>query len=455
MTPPAVTTPRVRFAPSPTGLLHVGNARVALVNWLFAHRHGGAFLLRLDDTDVERSTPEFAVAIERDLAWLGLTWDSFARQSDRMDRYQDAAKRLRASGRLYACYETEEELKLRRKTRSGGPGAPQVYDRAGLRLTEEEKRALEAQGRVPHWRFLLEPGRLAWDDLVRGAVGFDAQNLNDPVLIRADGRPIYTLASVVDDIDLGITHVIRGEDHVTNTAVQIALIQALGADPGAFRFAHLPLLSDASGDKLSKRVGSLSLQSLRESGIEPRTLVAYLARLGTSDPIDPALTLDDLKHGFSFERFSRASPKFDPAELERLNARVLHHLDFAEVRERLAAQGLGQIDEEFWQAVRANLSRLSDLTLWWGICRGSIAPAIDDPAFVAEAARLMPEGPLGEAAWTDWTRALGAATGRKGKALFHPLRRALTAREDGPEMRHLLPLIGRERALARLAGETA
>jgi len=447
-------TLRVRFAPSPTGRLHLGNVRGALINWLFARRHGGRVLLRLDDTDRERSTPEFAAGIEEDLRWLGLDWDQFARQSDRLDRYRAAVDALKEAGRLYPCYETPEELEHRRFTQVAGGGV-QVYDRAALRLSEAQKRAYEAEGRVPHWRFLLELSDITWEDAIRGPVHFHGAKLSDPVLVRADGSPIYTLASVADDVELDVSHIIRGEDHVTNTAVQIQLFAALGRDPATFTFAHFSLLTDAGGHNLSKRLGSLSVHALREQGIEPMAINSLLARLGTSDPIEPKPTLDELVVGFDLGKFSRAAPKLDLDELNRLNARLLHDSPFAAVQARAAALGIAGMDEVFWQAVRPNLSTIAEVRDWWQVCRGSVAPVIADQAFAATAARLLPPEPWDETTWGVWTKALAAETGRKGRDLFMPLRLALTARERGPELKTLLPMIGRARAAARLSGKTA
>ena len=445
-----MTDVKVRFAPSPTGLIHLGNVRGALVNWLFARRHGGRMLLRLDDTDRARSTEGFARAIEADLRWLGLNWDELARQSDRLARYATAAAALRAAGRLYPCYETEEELGLRRLRAAGG--GPQPYDRAALRLDEAGRRALEAQGRRPHWRFLLEAGEVAWTDGIRGPVSFEGALLSDPVLLRADGSPTYTLASVVDDIDFAITHVIRGEDHVANTAVQIQLFRALGAAV-APAFVHFPLLTDAGGHNLSKRLGSLSVSVLRdEEGLEPMAINALLARLGTSDPVEPVASLDALVAGFDLSRFGRASPKLDVEELRRLNAPLVHAMPFEAAAPRLAALGLGGIDAAFWEAIRANLSRLADARDWWTICREALAPAGDERDFLAAAADLLPPEPWDARSWGTWTAAVSAASGRKGRALFMPLRLALTGREHGPELKTLLPILGRARAEARLRG---
>jgi len=441
--------PRVRFAPSPTGLMHIGNARLALVNWLYARHAGGAFLLRLDDTDVERSRAEYAEAIEEDLRWLGLDWDEFARQSDRLERYEAAIERLKAGGRLYPCYETPDELSLKRKLQQS-QGRPPVYDRAARDLTDEDRATLEAEGRRPHWRFLLEDTAVEWTDLARGAVHFEPGHMSDPVLIRADGHPLYTLSSVVDDGELGITHIIRGEDHVANTAVQLQLFRALGFD--APEFAHLPLLLGDDGKPLSKRLESLSLKALRDEGIEARTLCGYLAHLGTSLAATGDETMDALAAGFDIAGFGRAAPRFERSELDHLNARVLHHLPFDAVRDRLAIDGA---DDAFWNAVRPNLGKLSDAAEWWRILHGEVRPGIADPEFCARAADLLPPEPWDDTTFKAWADAVKAATGAKGKALFMPLRLALTGMGHGPELRVLLPMLGRERTLARLAGKTS
>lgn len=450
-------TVAVRFAPSPTGLLHIGNLRAALTNWLFARRHGGTFLYRLDDTDEERSRQEFADAIADDLRWLGLTWDRFAKESDRYARYDEASAALKAAGRLYPCYETAEELSLKRAALLA-QGRPPIYDRGALRLTESDRARLEAEGRKPHWRFRLEPTDVVWDDLIQGRKHFHGRDLSDPVLIREDGRPLYTLSSVVDDVDFAITHIIRGEDHVANTAVQIQIFQALHAAQGGGTvptFGHFPLIADAGGGGLSKRLGSLSLKQLREEeGIEPLALLSYMAKLGTSDPIEARTDLAALVAEFDISRFGRGTPKFDPDELMRLNAQVLHALPFAAVDGRLAAAGM-PADEAFWDAVRPNLVRLSDARDWWSVTHSPLTPVVADAAFAAAAADLLPPEPWGPDTWGAWTNAVKERTGAKGKALFLPLRLALTAREHGPELKTLLPLLGRERASKRLRGESA
>jgi len=440
-------SPRVRFAPSPTGRLHVGNAYIALANWLHARRNRGWFLLRFDDTDRERSSAEFAAAIAADLSWLGLDWDELAHQSERVQRYAAAAERLKAGGRLYPCYETPEELALKRKLQLQR-GSPPVYDRAALALSEAEKARLESEGRRPHWRFKLSGGRSAWTDLVRGPQEIDEASQSDPVLIRADGNFLYTFTSVADDIDFAITHVIRGADHVTNTGAQIELYRALGAAPPGF--GHLPLLTDAAGAGLSKRLGSLSLADLREQGIEPLALASYLATVGAGSP-ELKASLAALAADFDLGRFHGGAPRFDPAELAHLNARLLHQLSFAAVADRLPPG----TDERLWLAVRGNIQRLGDVELWRRICEAPLAPVIECPEFAAGAALLLPPEPWDEETWGRWTAAVKQVTGRSGRALFHPLRLALTARGDGPELKLLLPIIGRERALARLQGETA
>jgi glutamyl-tRNA synthetase len=440
---------RVRFAPSPTGRLHVGNIYLALANWLFARKEGGAFVLRLDDTDRERSTAEFAAGIEEDLRWLGLDWQEKERQSDRFASYDAAVATLKAAGRLYPCYETPEELELKRKSQLQRH-LPPVYDRAALKLTDAERARLEAAGARPHWRFLLEHKDVHWDDLVRGPQHTDEASQSDPVLVRADGSYLYNLTSIVDDIELAITHVIRGADHVTNTGTQAQLFLALGAPPP--RFGHLPLLADISGAGLSKRTGSLSIAELRADGIEALAIDSYLAHLGTTDRIEPKLDLDELAGGFALDHYNAATPKFDLAELQHLSARLLHLTPFAAIRERLAALNL-RLDEPLWTVARANIGKLADLREWFDVCRGTVAPVIEDAAFASKAAELLPAEPWNGGTWSAWTTAVKEATGRKGKELFRPLRLALTGRDHGPEMKDLLPLIGRARAAARLRGE--
>lgn len=452
----------VRFAPSPTGRLHIGNIRTALFNWMFAAAKGGTFILRLDDTDIERSTEAFAEGIRSDLRWLGLHWQREERQTARLARYDEVVAELKAAGRLYPCYETEDELDRRRK-RLRAMGRPPMYDRGALRLTAEDRAKLEAEGRRPHWRFRLAntetadslnaaPTLVEWVDLVRGDQSIDVGSLSDPVLIRADGTYLYTLTSVIDDIDMAITDVIRGEDHVTNTGVQIQLFEALGAEPP--HFGHHNLLVGADGHALSKRTGALSVATLREEGLEPMAIASHAALIGTSEAVEPYPSLDALAETFDFSKVSRAPARFDIEELRGLNAKYLHHLPYAEVADRLQALGI-EGGPEFWDAVRGNIKLFDDARIWWQVVGGSIEPVIEDVAFCASAADALPPEPWDKQTWASWTDNVKQRTGLKGRALFHPLRLALTGQERGPELKELLPLIGRAKVLARLTGQTA
>ncbi len=444
----------VRFAPSPTGLLHVGNIRAALFNYLFARKNGGRFLLRMDDTDQVRSTPEYEAAIQRDLKWLGLDWDAYEKQSNRTARYDEVLEKLKAEGRVYPCFETQDELALKRKTQLGR-GLPPVYDRAALRLTEKEREELIAKGLKPHWRFKLEHKDVEWNDLIQGPKSLPASSLSDPVLVREDGVPLYTFCSVVDDADMGITHIIRGEDHVTNTSVQIQIWQALTTLPVP-RFAHYPLMVSADGREMSKRIGGFDIETIRgDLGLEPMAIPSLLARLGTSDPIMPYADMKELIEGFDLSKISRAAVKFDFEDLKHLSAKILHVAPFEMMSPRLDALGLGHVTETFWNAVRANIERLEDIRLWWQVTHGPVAHAAEDKEFLATAAEVLPPEPWNLETWQVWTNAVKEKTGRKGKELFMPLRLALTGTDHGPELKVLLPLIGRAKTLARLEGKEA
>jgi len=444
-----MTAPVVRFAPSPTGRLHVGNVRTALVNWLFARGQGGTFILRIDDTDLERSTKENERVLKEDLTWLGLTWDDTFNQSDRFAVYDAAADQLRATGILYPCYETAEELDVKRKI-AQSRGRPPVYDRASLQLTAAERAKLEADGVQPHWRFKLSGNRVEWNDLVRGPQSIDTSSISDPVLIREDGSYLYTLTSVVDDIETKITHVVRGEDHVTNSGAQIEIFLALGGT--APEMAHMPLLVSADGSALSKRIGSLSIGELRAGGIEPMAIASHLAKLGTSDNIEPRGSLAQLAEEFAFSKIGRAPARFDEADLENLNAALVHAMPFADVSARLKAIDPRAENEAFWLAVRENCARVTDAKDWVEIVFGKAEPDVsaEDRDFIAGAAAHLPAGELTGASWSEWTNALKAATGRKGRGLFMPLRKALTGMEHGPDMGAVLPLMGRAKVLERL-----
>ncbi len=458
----SMTKPVVRFAPSPTGRLHIGNIRTAILNWLLAAKHGGQFILRLDDTDLERSKEEHVEAIRRDLTWLGLTWDREERQSLRSARYGQVAESLKASGHLYPCYEAEDELDRRRK-RQLARGLPPTYDRASLRLTPDEHATLEAEGRKPHWRFRLSntdkadplspvPTLVTWPDLVRGDQSVDVGSLSDPVLIRADGTCLYTFTSVVDDSDFGVTHIVRGEDHVTNTGVQIQIFQALGATIPAF--AHHSLLVGRDGQTLSKRLGSLSIEGMRADGIEPMAVACHAALVGTSDAIEIYPSLEALAVPFDLSKISRAPGRFDTEDLIGLNAKLLHGLTFAEVAPRLAKMPVGG-GEAFWNAVRGNIRLIENAKAWWDIVSSPITPVIENADFCAAAAASLPAEPWSEKTWDEWTTAVKTATAVKGRALFHPIRLALTGLDAGPELKVLLPLMGRSRVENRLKGRVA
>jgi glutamyl-tRNA synthetase len=450
-----------RFAPSPTGYIHIGNARTALANWLYAKRNDGRFILRLDDTDVERSKREYADAIVRDLEWFGIVPDAMYRQSERFAIYQEAAERLKAAGVLYPCYETADELERRRRLRLTRK-LPPVYGRESLKLTPDERTKLEAEGKKPHWRFLLpnfkndpfkpERTEVHWDDLVRGRQTVDLFSLSDPVLIREDGTWLYTMPSVVDDIELGVTHVIRGEDHVTNTGAQIALFKALGAEPPVF--GHHNLLTTISGEGLSKRTGSLSIGSLAEAGYEPEAVASLALLTGTSDNVVAFDSLIEIGDHFDLAHVSKSAAKFDPAELDTLNRSLVHRMPFVSVEDRLKNSGIsGPLAEPFWFSVRANLTKVSEAAHWWTVV--TVGPASDekpeqsDVDFLKQAFALLPDGEVGSDTWKEWTSKVKVETGRSGKSLFMPLRLALTGRSHGPELAQLLPLIGREGILAR------
>ncbi|RWR30262.1 glutamate--tRNA ligase [Sinirhodobacter populi] len=435
-----------RFAPSPTGYIHVGNLRTALMNYLIARKAGGTFILRIDDTDQERSKQEYVDALKADLEWLGLTWDREERQSLRLGRYEEAAQQLRDAGRLYECFESPTELDLKRKKQLN-MGKPPVYDRSSLHLTEDEKATLRAGGREGYWRFLLDHERIEWTDGILGPISIDAASVSDPVLIKASGQVLYTFASSVDDVDMGVTDIVRGADHVTNTATQIQIIGAIGGTPP--RFAHHSLLSGPHGEELSKRLGALSIRDLRASGIAPEALLSMMARLGSSQPVELKMSLDEIAEGFDLSQFGAAPTKFDAEDLVPLTRARNQHLPFAAVKDRIAALGIPDAQAEaFWKVASHNIDRLSDLDHWADLVLNGAEPVIDpeDADFVAQALALLPEPPFTAETWPEWTAKVKAATGRKGRGLFMPLRKALTGQAHGPEMADLLPLLHKVRA---------
>ena len=451
----------VRFAPSPTGHLHVGNMRTALVNFLFARAKGGKFMLRIDDTDDERSTREFEESICDDLKWMGIKWDEQHKQSERIAHYQAALKKLLASGRAYKCFETQEELSLKRKSQRAA-GKPPVYDRTALKLSDAEIAEREANGEKPHYRFKLNHEDTTWNDLVRGQVSIAMSSLSDPVILRADGRVIYTLASVVDDIEHKITHIMRGEDHTTNSAAQIQLFEALG---GAVpEMGHFALLAGADGESLSKRLGSFSIGALRDEGIEAMTVASLLARIGTADVVVPQVDMGALIAGFDISRFGRATPRFDNDYLKSLNKRILALTDYSDIRTRFEEMipkiefpktEVKVTNKDFWHAIRNNITTLAEVQGLCDMITKPIVPKILDKDMLNQAAQMLPEGGINADTWSHWTQAIMEETGLKGKSLFKPLRLALTGAETGPEMANLLPLMGRERIIARLNGDKA
>ena len=430
-----------RFAPSPTGYIHVGNLRTALFNYMIAAKNGGTFILRIDDTDPVRSEEKYVDAIKQDLEWLGLTWDKVERQSARMDRYAETADQLREMGRFYEAFETPTELDLKRKKQLN-MGKPPVYDRSALALSDAEKDAMRAERGNGVWRYKLDHERIEWADGIVGDISIDAASVSDPVLIRGDGQVLYTLASIVDDTDMGVTNVVRGSDHVTNTATQIQMIRAIGGTVPDF--AHHSLLTGPQGESLSKRLGTLALRDLREAGVQPMALLSLLARLGSSQPVEVRSSLDELIDGFDISQFGSAPTKFDADDLYPLTARYNHTLPLSAVQDRITALGVpADQAERFWDVARENITVLSDLSEWSDLAQNGADPIIEagDEDFIAQAMKMLPDGPYTDTTWGEWTTAVKEATGRKGKGLFMPLRKAVTGRERGPDMASLMPLL--------------
>lgn len=434
-----------RFAPSPTGLLHVGNARTAIINYLFTLKNKGKFMLRIDDTDAARSKDEYTAQIKDDLAWLGFKFDFEEHQSRRLAQYEVAKQKLIASGRLYECFESPEELEIKRSIAMSA-GKPPIYDRAALRMSDEQRQKYINEGRVPHYRFKMQDEKITWDDMVRGQVVFEGQNLGDPILIRADGSMTYMICSTVDDIEFGITDVIRGEDHISNTAVQIQLFEALGAK--APNFGHLSLLKMKEG-KISKRTGGYDIKSLREDGIDNLTLMSLFARLGTSNPVEPCMSLEEVIEKFDINSFSKSMTNYNEEDVERLNHKIISHFTYEQAKLRLKEIGCAHIDENFWNSVKPNLTRVNEIKAWWEICHNDFTADVEDKEFLQSAFNLLPEN-ITSNTWSQWTAKLQEVTGRKGKALFMPLRKALTGLEHGPELSVLLPLIDRNKIRHRL-----
>jgi len=440
---------KVRFAPSPTGYLHIGNFRTALVNFLFARKEKGHFMLRIDDTDHERSTLEFEKAIIEDLSWMNLNWDSLEKQSTRLKRYDETLETLLDKKRAYACYETADELSLKRKVQLSS-GKPPVYDRSSLRLSDSEIADLKSKGKKPHYRFLLDHSEVTWNDLVKGQGKYHMSSLSDPVILREDGRVIYTLASVVDDIDFEITHILRGEDHMTNSAAQIQLFEALGSI--APNLGHLSLLTDISGAGLSKRLGSLSLKDLRNEGIHPMAISSLLSKVGTSDPVEIKKEIETIILYFDINKFGKSKSKFDKNELSILNSKIYQLIDFEEINEDLNKMNIS-ITKEFWNLIRGNIALLKNVKDWWDICFGTIDTIIENQDFLDLALEVLPIDQFNETTWSTWTKTISQETGKKGKELYMPLRLCLTGQNKGPEMADLILMMGRDKVIKRLSNQ--
>ena len=440
---------KVRFAPSPTGFLHIGNFRTALVNFLFARKEKGHFMLRIDDTDHERSSLEFEKAIIEDLSWMNFKWDSLEKQSNRLKRYDEALETLLDKKRAYACYETAEELSLKRKAQLSS-GKPPVYDRSSLRLSDSDVADLKAKGNKPHYRFLLDHSEVIWNDLIKGGSKYHMSSLSDPVILREDGRVIYTLASVVDDIDFDITHILRGEDHMTNSAAQIQLFEALGS--AAPNLGHLSLLTDISGAGLSKRLGSLSLKDLRNEGIHPMAISSLLSKVGTSDPVEIKKEIETIILYFDINKFGKSKSKFDKNELSILNSKIYQLIDFEEINEDLKKMNIS-ITKEFWNLIRGNIALLKNVKDWWDICFGIIDSIIENQDFLDSALEALPKDQFNEKTWSIWTKKLSEETGKKGKELYMPLRLCLTGQNKGPEMADLILMMGRDKVIKRLSNQ--
>jgi len=437
---------KVRFAPSPTGYLHIGNFRTALVNYLFARKNKGHFMLRIDDTDQERSLLEYESAIKEDLSWMNMDWDSLEKQSNRLSCYDNALQKLLNKKRAYPCFETADELSLKRKSQLSS-GKPPIYDRSALKLSDSDIADLKSKGKKPHYRFLLNHVDVKWDDLVKGESKYNMSNLSDPVILREDGRVIYTLASVVDDIDFEVTDVLRGEDHMTNSAAQIQLFEALGASPPML--GHLSLLTDISGEGLSKRHGSLSLQDLRKEGFQPMAISSLLSKVGTSDPIDVFKNLNQIIEDFNIEKFGKSKPKFDKIELSNLNSKFFQLMSYDDISDQLKKFDY-EITNEFWNLIKGNITTLQDLNFWWNIVYGKIKFINHDQQFIQMALKTLPKDSFDTSTWSNWTSLLMKESGKKGKDLFKPLRLCLTGQSNGPEMASLVLIMGRDKVIERL-----
>jgi glutamyl-tRNA synthetase len=441
-----MSKPITRFAPSPTGMLHIGNVRTALINYLYTRKYGGKFILRIDDTDIERSKKEYEEGIKRDLIKLGIEWDESFNQTDRFHRYEAVKKQLLQSGRLYPCYESSEELDIKRKIQLSG-GKPPIYDRASLKLSENEKKEYEEKGRKPHYRFLIENKEISWQDMIKGNITYHGSNLSDPVIIRADGTMTYMLCSTIDDVDSKITHVIRGEDHVSNTAVQIQMFEALGAVPPIF--GHLSLVKSEA--KISKRVGGHDIDSMLNMGdLHPMTINSFLTLIGTSQSLVPCKSMKQLINQFDISSYSKSPTNYDPSQLDELNHKLILELEYSEVQDILQKLDINGIDENFWLTIRPNIQKFNEIKEWQELC--SIHQKTDQilNAKVLQAAVKNLPLKVNQDVWKEWTNKISEDSGIKGKEMFMTLRLAITGRESGPELKNLLSLLPRAEIINRL-----
>ena len=444
-------TINLRFAPSPTGDLHLGNLRTALINWLLAKKLNGNFMLRIDDTDTARSEERFVHSIINDLGWLGIVHDKLVRQSERLDRYQAKIEQLKNIGKLYPCFETKEELERKKKLPIAS-GRPPIYDRQSLNLSTKEKEKYSREGRKPYWRLLLEEKTVSWKDLIKGEIDIDLKNTSDPVLVRQDGTPLFTLTSVVDDIELQISHVVRGDDHISNTAAQILLTEYLGGSNVSY--AHHSLLTTKSGEAFSKREKSLGLDSCRKQGIEAMTINSFLAKISTSDAISCFYNMEGLIKDFDISKISESPAKFNIIDLQRLNVKLIQGLDYHDAKNRFDEMNI-KVTKELWLAIKNNIISLAEAEIWLSIISKHVVPIIKDKKITELASSLLPDEPWNENTWDTWISKIKEKTSVRGKDLMFPIRLAITGREGGPEMKKLLPLLKKELVKKRLDGITA
>ena len=438
---------KVRFAPSPTGFMHIGNARIAVINHLFCRKNNGKFLFRIDDTDALRSKKEYEEAIKADMNWLGIGYDETFRQSERLDRYHEVMKKLISDGFLYKCFEPPEELEYKRKL-AISKGKPPVYDRASLSLTDAEIKAYEQEGRIPYWRFKLPDKTVSWNDLILGEISYNLNNVSDPVIVKADGTFLYTYSSVVDDFDAGITHIIRGQDHVTNTAVQIAIFDEISKGTYQVSFAHLSLLVNKDGSQFSKRLGSMNLGEIRAQGVEPMAILDLLATLGSSLDTIPFTKIDDLIKYFDISKFSTNSPKFDIDDIFKISRKILHSKPFSEIAH------LG-ISEKAYEVIKGNIDSYSDFSVWKEILqsgfKAKFVPTTEETEVLQSFAQKIRV--VNNFSKEDIENALNTVKAElniTNQKLYHPIRKTLTGQDKGPNIVDFMTVLGKQETLQRI-----